>query len=75
MRKDFLPIAEFLREPTLRCVERLRVRDAYKGAQVEAFALKWLERPDAAEEFVILDISSLFASVCLKHPFPCGKPR
>lgn len=75
MRKNCPVIAEFLNEPIFRCVNRLRIRDAYKGQIVEAYALKYIKKPDDAEDFFILDISSLFPFTCLKYPFCVGKGR
>lgn len=75
MRKQTSEIAEFLKEPTLRCQMRLRVRDAYKGAITESYVLKYIKREEDDEDFLVLDVSSLFPHVALTYPMPIGKSQ
>ena len=54
-------------------LQRLRPRDAMRGAYVETFTLKFDQQMFPEEDFWALDINGLYSHCCLVNPFMIGK--
>ena len=54
-------------------LQRLKPRDAMRGAYVETFALKFDQLKSPEEIFWALDVNGLYSHCCLINPFMIGK--
>ena len=63
----------FLASSKLRPYERLNFRDAFKGALLECYRLRYVQPPESKEIFFCIDVSSLYPFVATRFEMPVGR--
>ena len=63
----------FLSGPKLRPFNKIIIRDALSAALSEAYALKYVKKPDDGKTCYVLDVSSLYPHIGIAFPMPQGK--
>ena len=66
-------LSVFLASSKLRPYERLNFRDAFKGALLECYRLRYVQQPEAKELFFCIDVSSLYPFVATRFEMPVGR--